>query len=172
MRGVMHAMERTFKVFLQSVVRPVEGGGAGDHDIIQVPSRRMCCDFGDGCLQSAADAIALNRVAHGFGDGEPEPRARCLVRGARSGGAWFGFQNKRGRRTSGPAPYSQEFSALSEGGEFHEWPRRSNGSPKGLTQADRRLRPFARRRVMTFTPPAVRIRARKPWRLLRTILLG
>ena len=36
----------------------------------------------------------------------------------------------------------------------------------------RRLRPFARRRLMTFRPPVVFIRARKPWLRLRLMLLG
>lgn len=39
-------------------------------------------------------------------------------------------------------------------------------------QADRRLRPRARRAAMILRPPTVAMRARKPWRRLRTILLG
>ena len=39
-------------------------------------------------------------------------------------------------------------------------------------QADRRLRPFARRAASTRRPPGVAMRARKPWRRLRTSLLG
>ena len=39
-------------------------------------------------------------------------------------------------------------------------------------QADRRLRPRARRRASTRRPPLVAIRARNPWRRLRTRLLG
>jgi hypothetical protein len=35
-------------------------------------------------------------------------------------------------------------------------------------QADRRLRPLALRRASTFRPPVVAMRARKPWRRLRT----
>src|SRR6516225_10979799 len=38
--------------------------------------------------------------------------------------------------------------------------------------ADKRLRPFARRAARTRRPAAVAIRARKPWRRLRTSLLG
>ena len=40
-----------------------------------------------------------------------------------------------------------------------------------IAQADRLLRPRARRRGL-FRPPTVAIRARKPWRRLRTRLLG
>ena len=38
--------------------------------------------------------------------------------------------------------------------------------------ADRRLRPFARRRATTLRPPVVAMRLRKPCRRLRTSLLG
>jgi hypothetical protein len=39
-------------------------------------------------------------------------------------------------------------------------------------QAESRLRPLARRRAITRMPPLVSIRLRKPWRRLRTSLLG
>jgi hypothetical protein len=39
-------------------------------------------------------------------------------------------------------------------------------------QAESLFRPWARRRDNTFRPPTVAIRARKPCRRLRTILLG
>ena len=42
----------------------------------------------------------------------------------------------------------------------------------GNTYADKRLRPLARRAFITRRPPTVAIRARKPWRRLRTRLLG
>ena len=40
------------------------------------------------------------------------------------------------------------------------------------TQAERRLRPRLRRAAITFWPPLVAMRARKPWRRLRTSLEG
>ena len=49
------------------------------------------------------------------------------------------------------------------------------GEPAGgheRDQADRRLRPRARRAAITFWPPFVAMRARNPWRRLRTSLLG
>jgi hypothetical protein len=39
-------------------------------------------------------------------------------------------------------------------------------------QAESFLRPRARRAAITLRPPTVAMRARKPWRRLRTILLG
>jgi hypothetical protein len=41
-----------------------------------------------------------------------------------------------------------------------------------LAQALSRLRPRARRAAITFRPPTVAIRLRKPWRRLRTSRLG
>ena len=56
--------------------------------------------------------------------------------------------------------------------------RPSNSRISGLgllmseAQADKRLRPFARRDASTLRPAAVAVRARNPWRRLRTRLLG
>lgn len=50
-------------------------------------------------------------------------------------------------------------------------PTRSGYFRRG-NQAERRLRPRDRRAAITFRPPTVAILARKPWRRLRTILLG
>jgi len=46
------------------------------------------------------------------------------------------------------------------------------GLAVGCGQAESFLRPWARRRASTLRPPTVAIRARKPWRRFRTILLG
>lgn len=50
--------------------------------------------------------------------------------------------------------------------------RRRRACAGDVRQAESRLRPWARRRDSTLRPPAVAIRARKPCRRLRTILLG
>src|SRR5512145_2110466 len=42
------------------------------------------------------------------------------------------------------------------------------GGALAADQADRRLRPLALRRASTLRPPVVDMRARKPWRRLRT----
>jgi hypothetical protein len=41
-----------------------------------------------------------------------------------------------------------------------------------VAQAESRLRPRLRRAAMTLRPPTVAMRERKPWRRLRTSLLG
>jgi len=43
---------------------------------------------------------------------------------------------------------------------------------RGQRQALSRLRPLERRAASTLRPPVVAVRARKPWRRLRTIFEG
>lgn len=51
-------------------------------------------------------------------------------------------------------------------------PRLGAGTVLADAQLDRRFRPLARRRAITRRPPTVAMRARKPCRRLRTMLLG
>src|SRR6185437_457604 len=53
-----------------------------------------------------------------------------------------------------------------------EMRRRVRFGPAASGHALRRLRPWERRAATTLRPPLVAIRARKPWRRLRTSLLG
>ena len=164
-RRVMHAMKRAFKVFLQAVEGDVECRLTGDQHVIV---SRPCPSVGDGChsrLQPAPDPVSDDGVSHGLGDGEAE-----AGRTARLGlvCARFRFQNERWAGAAVATPDAQKFRSLLEGGQL-QFPTRANESPG---QADRRLRPLARRRAKTFTPPAVSMRLRKPWRRLRTSLLG
>lgn len=48
----------------------------------------------------------------------------------------------------------------------------TEGTDRHAPQAESRLRPLARRALMTARPPRVAIRARKPWVRLRRMLLG
>ena len=71
---VMHALQGAFKVFLQCGKRNVEGGLAGDHDVImrrggEVRAERRQCG-----LETAPDAVADDGVADLLGDGEAETR--------------------------------------------------------------------------------------------------
>lgn len=130
----MHAMEGAFKVFLEGVEGDFERGLAGDQNVVVSGAR--CCfgDGSDGGFEAAADAIALDCAADGFGDGETEPG---LLRARRKAVTWLRFQNKRGRWAPGPAPDAQEFGSLLEGGKFHR-------SHPGLRRAPGAPRPAAR----------------------------
>jgi len=58
---------------------------------------------------------------------------------------------------------------LSAGLEAFDCRHRGGGAPAlAADQADRRLRPLALRRASTLRPPLAAMRARKPWRRLRT----
>jgi len=59
-------------------------------------------------------------------------------------------------------------SRLASHGHKHERRRRDHYRP----QTARRLRPFARRALMTLRPPAVFMRTRKPWVRLRRVTDG
>jgi len=63
------------------------------------------------------------------------------------------------------APHCQEFRTPAQ-------PLHAEHARRRKPQADSRLRPRARRAESTLRPPVVAIRVRKPWRRLRTSLLG
>ena len=86
-----------------------------------------------------------------------------------------------------PATDPLELRSLFEDDELHAAsPRRRKAASEGPrhpldaelerpfrpAQAERRARPLARRRARARRPPTVCMRLRKPWRRLRTILLG
>ena len=108
----------------------------------------------------------------------------CL--GQRSRESWLGSSCetavKSARRPPRPAALTaaggsdtQEIGAGLQG--YKSAAHRNRGDREVRTaemwaQVDRRLRPFARRAASTLRPAAVAMRARKPWRRLRTRLLG
>ncbi len=112
----MHAIKGAFKVFLEGVEGDVDGVLAGDQNVVQPRAGRRGGDCGHGGSQAAPDAVALDCAAHGLGHGEAEARGRCS--GVRFD-ARLRFQNEKGRRASRPAPNSQEFRSLLQGGKLH-----------------------------------------------------
>jgi hypothetical protein len=93
--------------------------------------------------------------------------------GPRSGGCACrcraNFHRHACRDAAGTFRHSQEILAVFEAGDRLG---ASQDRVFGVGQADSLLRPWARRRDSTLRPPAVAMRALKPWRRLRTILLG
>ena len=77
----------------------------------------------------------------------------------RTGRAGPRLEHERTRRIPRAVANIEELSADLETSDRRHRIRR---------QADRRLRPLALRRASTFRPPFVAMRARKPWRRLRT----
>src|SRR3954471_4688104 len=98
--------------------------------------------------------VAHHRAADLLGDGDSEPHVDILV------AAVADEQDEAGHGGAAAAIRRQEIGAAGE-------------NRVGLAaQADSVLPPRARRSASTLRPPTVAVRARKPWRRLRTRLLG
>src|SRR6185312_17092189 len=114
-----------------------------------------------GCAQTPLDAVALRRVADLLGDRQSDAGPGGLDR--------HGLQ--RERRASGAPAFGrvEELRPLAQ-------PAESLGVRRGRhaarPQAERDLRPTLRRKFRILRPSLVAMRARKPWRRVRTILLG
>src|SRR5829696_8090376 len=94
-------------------------------------------------------AVADDGAADLLGDGDPEPdRGVAVVARADE-------EDEAGHGRAAAAIGGQEVGSAGEG-----------------AQAERVLRPRARRAARTLRPPTVAVRARKPCRRLRTRLLG
>ena len=113
-----------------------------------------------GGAQTAPDAVALNGIADLAGSGQAEAQAvtAFFTRG-------IAHLRREGRRTKTAAMLGrrQKLFAFGQTGVAHgDGPvfrkRRAGHAP--VAQADRRLRPCARRAAMTLRPPFVAIRAR------------
>jgi hypothetical protein len=112
----MHAMERSFKVFLEGLERSIESIFACDENIVPARAGRCGGDRGDGGFQATSNAVSFHCTAHSLSDRKAKAgRLGCSLRFKPR----FHLQNKRGRQASRPAPYAQEFRSLLEGGEFH-----------------------------------------------------
>ena len=167
-------------------IAPLPGAGSGDQDVIGPGPPVARQNFGRGSAQAPLRPVANDRIADLAARRKTDPYSRRAIdpgRGRRrlqhqagthraAAGSCdtekigAGLQSYKAarhrcltgglRRNAHPAPASRDAARI----------RKSRG------QADRRLRPFARRAAMTRRPPGVAIRARKPWRRLRISLLG
>jgi hypothetical protein len=156
----VNASERRIEFVHHLAKRQVQRGAPADQNVIvpfvQASRGREPDDF----TQAAPHAIALHRIAD---------LARHRKADARPGrvGARPRLQHERadGRPQSrGGSPKVRP--ALQP---FHDKARFGRARAR---HALSRLRPRARRAATTLRPPLVAMRARKPWRRLRTNLLG
>src|SRR5512134_1703674 len=116
-------------------------GSCKPHRLLQPPPRPVA-------YHGPAECLACREAKAG--------EMRVLVRTGRAGPR---LQHERRRRIPRAVTNIEELSADFETSDRRHRIRR---------QADRRLRPLALRRANTFRPPFVAMRARKPWRRLRT----
>lgn len=107
--------------------------------------------------QSPLHPVAHDRVADLPGDGHAVAQALPLVRTGEQHEAW----TRDAQALVGGEKVRAVFDDRELGAAF-----------AGVAQAESFLRPRARRALSTLRPPTVALRARKPWRRLRTRLLG
>lgn len=152
--------------FAQGLNQPVEGSlqriAPRDHHIVMSGPEWNPCQMSHRFTQSAAHAVSLDRIALFLGNGVTNP-GRFVGEAAIQG-----FKQKE--RTAQPVAFldGKEIRPVFEppgflgGGVVLRHAIVFLRGPVVSDQADRRLRPRARRAWMTLRPPLVAMRARKP----------
>jgi hypothetical protein len=107
-------------------------------------------------LQPSPRAIAIDRDADLAAGGKANAGRRCGGKGARCR-----LQNE-----------TRRYPPLAVIRDTEEFCAPLKARQCCHAQADKRLRPLARRRDSTMRPPVLAMRFKKPWRRLRTSLLG
>ena len=130
-RWVMHALEGSFKVFLEVSKRPLQSRRPRDQHIIMILERPVRCEERDQSAQAPANAISGDGAADRLGHGEAEPRA---ADGPGGGSSRLRLKHERGRRTARAAPEPQEFRPFLESDQRHgrglaNWVRSSHERP-------------------------------------------
>src|SRR5690606_35404785 len=127
--------------------------------------------------QLALDAVASNRGAIDLArNRQAQPRRRAVVV-PEQGHQWRGGAPPVGEnavefRARADARLPGKGGAHGRGTGWGRSDRTMAAMRRARAQADRRLRPLARRRARILRPSAVFMRARKPWSRLRLRLLG
>ena len=122
--------------------------------------------------QPAPGAIALDGVADLLAGGQAKTNGDASRSGALPFVMSAYLQDQSWRDMLAPcARDRQKLRATQQAADAGAVQARRLGQARRY-QALRTLRPWARRRAITLRPPGVDMRARKPWRRLRTILLG
>src|SRR5690606_2080182 len=149
------------EVLLESVVGPGQAFAARDDHIVMPAPRPLRQNLAGRFPEPAPGAVAFDRAADALGCGKADPRLSVLP-------PCHHLQHQARRRPFAALRRPEEIRTSPE--PLHQGDRRACRA--AARQALRRLRPFARRAASTRRPPTVAIRARKPWRRLRLILLG
>jgi hypothetical protein len=132
----------------------LQPAGTADYDMIGTRHARFRQNFAGKRAKPALHAVANDCTADLLGDSEADTDRGIVIR------TW---PDKEHETRHGHAPArirGKEFSAPYE--TAHD----------DIAQAESLMRPRARRAASTLRPPTVAVRARKPWRRLRTRLLG
>jgi hypothetical protein len=138
------------------------------HENIVIAGQAIKRKKPSGCgFQPAARPVPGDRIADLPARGEADPYAApgALQRGAELDG-------QPARDPPDAARGAQEFRPFFQTRDRRFRILALRPGISGNRQADNFFRPWARRRARTLRPPTVAMRARKPCRRLRTILLG
>jgi hypothetical protein len=155
---LMDTLERADKIFAQSCERLMKRGVAANQHIVASGPEPSCVRKPHDFTQSPPHPIPLDCVADLL-------RYRKTDPGRPGVGTFAGLQHESRRGGPGARRDAEEVRPLPQ--SFH-----GSGPACLRAQALSRLRPRARRALSTLRPPLVAIRLRKPWRRLRTNLLG
>ena len=177
------AAQRTGEFLPHSVERDFKCCALSDQHIIMAGAKRVRRGEPDELAQAAAHPVALDRIADLFADGETNPRLTdlcpvlCLQdKTAGMSSHTIGSRARSGSLANGPkvTPAFQPLHCSDFGMTGFERIvcKRYAMKTEAVVQALSLLRPRARRAAKTLRPPLLAIRARKPWRRLRTSLLG
>jgi hypothetical protein len=158
-------LERVLEIGPKRSEIALDAAGAADQDMVGARDAPVRQDLaGEGTeppLHPIADDRAADLLRHS--DAEADRRIAVLPVADE--------QDEAGRRGPAAAISRQEIGASGDGGEG-SGPGRLRSAASRFAQADSVLRPRARRAARTLRPPGVALRARKPWRRLRTRRLG
>jgi hypothetical protein len=179
--GAVHPAKRTLEFLRHGVEGELERGPPSDQHVIVAGAKRRRRRKPDELAQPAPHPIAFNGVADLFADGETDPRRPALRPRPCLQNKGAGMRSRAllrplpGSLGNGPkvTPAFQPLHRSDFGVTSSRRPFAIEITSVGCrVQALSRLRPCARRAASTLRPPLLAIRARKPWRRLRTSLLG
>lgn len=109
---LVNAVERAGQ-FAQEIGKwLIERGGPSDNDIVVAIASIAGCNLAQSGLETAADAIARDRVAQLLCDSKAETRSFA---GSASGRARFGFHQAAGHGSARPAADGEEVRTLLDG---------------------------------------------------------
>jgi hypothetical protein len=178
----MDAAKRAAEFLHHGVKSDLERGAPSNQHVVVTSGQRRWRSKPDELAQATPHPIAFNSVADLFADGETNPRRAgrgpraCLQDKGAGMSPRALLRPLPGSLGNGPkvTPAFQPLHCSDFGmTAFSRTVRKCNRNTGACrAQALSLLRPCARRAAKTLRPPLLAIRVRKPWRRLRTSLLG
>ena len=160
------AAERLAEIADESGVIAGERSGAADEDMIGTRYAIFRVQLTGERTETPLDPVADHGVADLLGDREAHAGGRIAI-------ATRADEQDEGRRRDALSAIGrEEFGASPKASQRSHRKRRFRLPKERVVQAESLLRPRERRAARILRPPGVALRVRKPWRRLRTRLLG